>query len=426
VQLQGRTADDSVLSRVGFLYEQYRPEYLYWDVVETVRKLYLVTVVAFFENGSQLQLVLSVIISSMAFAYHVYALPYTDRWLNVLQGACLFMIWASLQAGTLMVATQPNLNAGSALLTAISVANIVMLVSPAVLILLAVLQVVPASIRTRFSSAFKFDADTHGSGPDDAADEIGSVVEPVEAALSHPQLQDDDTTLIRGDTSMDHSTAGSAVQLEMVEMVGLNMSSVGSHGPHARVDVLAPPCGSLRVNPVFAGTLSAATADAVTVADAETVMRAHGLPADTATVVLQLFTQLAERNQQQAERSDGIVNMQSNPLAGAQLCTVAPRPEIAGTTLMSVIESLPADSAAVVRRALAQCEAENQELKREVVALRRQLEPAALAPADFASWPPVRMPVAQAEQLWVEYQDQEGSTYYHHRVTGETTWSKPE
>ncbi len=74
IQLQGRTADDSVLSRVGFLFEQYRPEYLYWDVVETVRKLYLVTVVAFFESGSMLQLVLSVIISSIAFAYHVYAL----------------------------------------------------------------------------------------------------------------------------------------------------------------------------------------------------------------------------------------------------------------------------------------------------------------------------------------------------------------
>ena len=29
VQLQGRTADDSVLNRVGFLFEQYRPEYLY-------------------------------------------------------------------------------------------------------------------------------------------------------------------------------------------------------------------------------------------------------------------------------------------------------------------------------------------------------------------------------------------------------------
>ncbi len=60
-----------------------------------------------------LQLVLSVIISSMAFAYHVYALPYIDRWLNLLQGACLFMIWASLQAGMLMVTTQPNLSAGS-------------------------------------------------------------------------------------------------------------------------------------------------------------------------------------------------------------------------------------------------------------------------------------------------------------------------
>jgi hypothetical protein len=173
VQLQGRTADESVLSRVGFLFEQYRPEYLYWDVVETVRKLYLVTVVAFFESGSQLQLVLSVIISSIAFAYHVYALPYTDRWLNLLQGACLFMIWASLQAGMLMVTTQPSLGAGSALLTAISVANIVMLISPALLVVLAVCQVIPASVRARISIVMGMATAPHADegGDDDDGDD---------------------------------------------------------------------------------------------------------------------------------------------------------------------------------------------------------------------------------------------------------------
>ena len=34
-----------MLDRVGFLFEQYTPDYLFWDVLETVRKLYLVTVV---------------------------------------------------------------------------------------------------------------------------------------------------------------------------------------------------------------------------------------------------------------------------------------------------------------------------------------------------------------------------------------------
>ena len=45
IQARGRTHEVAVLERVGFLYEQYRAEYLYWDVLETVRKLYLVTVV---------------------------------------------------------------------------------------------------------------------------------------------------------------------------------------------------------------------------------------------------------------------------------------------------------------------------------------------------------------------------------------------
>ena len=89
---------------------QYRAEYLFWDVLETVRKLYLVhsvpirvcvcvcvqlvrvscvvaffnqvTVVAFFAAGSMIQVVLSILISVLAFAYHVHAMPYAALWLN--------------------------------------------------------------------------------------------------------------------------------------------------------------------------------------------------------------------------------------------------------------------------------------------------------------------------------------------------------
>ena len=59
-----------------------------------------VTVVAFFTAGSLLQLVLSIFISVVALAYHVYALPHEESWLNVLQGSCLALIWVTLQAGT--------------------------------------------------------------------------------------------------------------------------------------------------------------------------------------------------------------------------------------------------------------------------------------------------------------------------------------
>ncbi len=226
VQLQGRTADESVLSRVGFLFEQYRPEYLYWDVVETVRKLYLVTVVAFFESGTMMQLVLSVIVSSMAFAYHVYSLPYKDRWLNVLQGACLFMIWASLQAGMLMVTTQPSLGAGSALLTSISVANIIMLISPALLIVLAVLQVVPASLRARISATFGFvnDAETskdptvsNSNKSNNVSNDVSTLATVTDGSTTHSEH--DTVALHRVDGVNEDETVASdaAVQLEMVE-----------------------------------------------------------------------------------------------------------------------------------------------------------------------------------------------------------------
>ena len=52
------------------------------DVVETIRKLYLVTVVAFFATGSMMQLMMSVLVSISAFSYHVYARPFLEDWLN--------------------------------------------------------------------------------------------------------------------------------------------------------------------------------------------------------------------------------------------------------------------------------------------------------------------------------------------------------
>jgi len=42
IYVRGRTTEQTVLDRVGFVYAPYRPDYLYWDVLETVRKLYLV------------------------------------------------------------------------------------------------------------------------------------------------------------------------------------------------------------------------------------------------------------------------------------------------------------------------------------------------------------------------------------------------
>ncbi len=256
IQLQERTADDWVLSRVGFLFEQYRPEYLYWDVVETVRKLYLVTVVAFFESGSMLQLVLSVIVSSLAFAYHVYALPYVDQWLNVLQGAYLFMIWASLQAGMLMVTAQPNPGAGSALLTAISVANIVMLISPVLLIVLVMLQLVPASIRARFSAVLGLsvgpnDVSVNKSGSEGELN-VGVAEEAFVASTddsSVPHSEHADSSLNRRIASNDpvsHTTG--TTQLEMVNLVSVDIGT----GPVAHGSIKTASESPPGVNPLFA------------------------------------------------------------------------------------------------------------------------------------------------------------------------------
>jgi hypothetical protein len=66
----------------------------YWDVIEVGRKLYLVSIVAFFSSGSMMQIALSVFISVIAFSYHCYARPFRDAALNMLQGACLYSSWS--------------------------------------------------------------------------------------------------------------------------------------------------------------------------------------------------------------------------------------------------------------------------------------------------------------------------------------------
>ena len=74
-----------------------------------------------------------------------------------MQGACLFLIYLTLQAGLVVRFTpkpMPDGNTGDALLVALGVANIIVLVSPVVMGLVAALQVLPESIRRRVSAFF--------------------------------------------------------------------------------------------------------------------------------------------------------------------------------------------------------------------------------------------------------------------------------
>ena len=108
--------------------------------------------IAFFTAGSMVQLMLSILVSVCALAYHTHALPYRESWLNIMQGACLFFIYLTLQAGLAVRFTPkplPDGNLGDALLVALSVANVMMLVSPFVMGVFIGLQILPESVRMR-------------------------------------------------------------------------------------------------------------------------------------------------------------------------------------------------------------------------------------------------------------------------------------
>jgi hypothetical protein len=98
-----------------------------------------------------IQIVGSIFVSVIAFAYHMYAMPYTENSLNILQGSCLFMIYLTLQAGMMLVTTSADGAAGSGVLIALSIANIIVMVSPAVMVCLVLFRVCPASCRRRVS-----------------------------------------------------------------------------------------------------------------------------------------------------------------------------------------------------------------------------------------------------------------------------------
>ena len=71
-----------------------------------------------------------------------------------MQGSCLFLIWLTLQAG-LMISPVPDAATGNAFLISLSVANIVLLISPMLLAAVVGLQMIPASFRQRVSTLLR-------------------------------------------------------------------------------------------------------------------------------------------------------------------------------------------------------------------------------------------------------------------------------
>ena len=181
-----------------------------------------VSVIAFFTAGSMVQVVLSILISVFALAYHVYALPYRESWLNMMQGACLLCIYLTLQAGLMVQNTLPDRNVGDAFLVALSVANIVMLVSPVLLGLIAALQILPESIRRRASFFFTGPAlapgeDKPGANRDLSDDAPQDVTGWETVDLSPPAL---------GLPSVEHVAAGAAPAAVNVDTTHIELTAL--------------------------------------------------------------------------------------------------------------------------------------------------------------------------------------------------------
>ena len=94
--------------------------------------------------------------------------------------------------------TLPDRNTGDAILVALSVANIVMLVSPAIIGLFAALQVLPESIRRRASTFFV--------GPADAVEAkvIGEPEQPLDADVWQPPVIADLGAVTAGNADATH------------------------------------------------------------------------------------------------------------------------------------------------------------------------------------------------------------------------------
>ena len=169
-----------------------------------------------------IQLVLSILVSVGALAYHIHAVPYRETWLNMMQGACLFFIWLTLQAGAMVQNTLPDRNTGDAILVALSVANIVMLVSPVLLGLIAALQVLPQSIRRRVSVFF---VGAEGTAEDKPGAERGQ-------SDDAPQdVEGWETIVLPPRTSAEHDAAGAAAaevdaDATHIELAALNADTM--------------------------------------------------------------------------------------------------------------------------------------------------------------------------------------------------------
>jgi hypothetical protein len=136
-------------------YSKYKNDFVYWDVLDTFRRLFLVSLVAFFARGSLVQLFTSILVSSVALLLHVYALPFRERFLNLLQGCALTLVYLTLLCGlalkTAAVATSVDA-IPSATLAVLQFASILLLISPGLVFVVLSIKCLPKRARRTLSA----------------------------------------------------------------------------------------------------------------------------------------------------------------------------------------------------------------------------------------------------------------------------------
>ena len=78
--------------RFEFLYKSYKPEYWYWEVVETYRRLMLTAVLSVIASGSGAQIVTAMLISIVYIKIYGYIQPYESSDKNILAELAQYQI----------------------------------------------------------------------------------------------------------------------------------------------------------------------------------------------------------------------------------------------------------------------------------------------------------------------------------------------
>jgi hypothetical protein len=97
------------------------------------------------------QIVTSILISSVAVMYHIHAAPFKERWLNLLQGASLLLVYLTLQAGLAVKSAAADDASVGRSLVVLEAASIFLLISPVFVFVIASVKLLPHKWRRRLA-----------------------------------------------------------------------------------------------------------------------------------------------------------------------------------------------------------------------------------------------------------------------------------